>query len=256
MLNLRNPTKGLLLFELFLCATLLRADDQTWKGKPYQQWTDKDIQSVMTESPWVQKTTIRHTWKAAPSTEKNPALDPLINGGVREHPAASGSTQTNPEATVRSGDDSTQELIVDVNIYWDSSRVMRAASARQMVLRGQMKDSEMEQYVNAPQEEYQIVLTMGDMTPFMQSDEKFFQANSSLEMKKSKLKLQPSHVVYQKDSHGLLKQAAFFFPKRTASGPTIESNETDVVFKCKVADSKLQVDFKPQKMTGSAGPDF
>jgi hypothetical protein len=119
-----------------------------------------------------------------------------------------------------------------------------------------MNDSDVEQYVRAPQEEYQIVLSMGDMTPFMQSDEKFFQANSSLEMKRSKLKLSPSHVVYQKDSHGLLRQVVFFFPKKNGSGPTIGSNETDVEFKCKIAASTLKVDFKPQKMTDQSGPDL
>lgn len=243
-------------FAVVLVSAIVWADNKPWRTKPYDAWTDKDIQSVMTGSPWVERTTIRHTWTAASQTEKNAALDPLINGGRREHPSASGMTETNPEATVRSGDDSTQELIVGVNVYWDSSRVMRAASARQMVFHGDMKDSEVEQYVRAPQEEYQIVLSMGDMTPFMQSDEKFFQASSSLEMKRSKLKLSPSHVVYQKDSHGFLRQVAFFFPKKIGSDPTIGSNETDVEFKCKIADSTIHVDFKPRKMKDQAGPDL
>ena len=243
-------------FAVLVCITLLWADNRPWKSKPYQAWDAKDVQTIMTDSPWVRKTGIRHTWTAVSQKEKNAALDPLIDGGVREQPNASGATQTNPQATVRSSEESTQQLIVDVNVYWDSSRVMRAAAARQMVLHGQMKDSEVEQYANAPQEEYQIVLSMGDMTPFVQSDEKFFQANSFLEMKRSKLKLSPSHVVYQKDSYGVLKQAVFFFPKKTSSGPTIGSDETDVEFNCKIADSKIHVDFKTQQMTDQAGPDL
>ena len=246
-----------LFLALLLGIALVYAGDKPWKSKPYQTWDQKDIQTIMTESPWVRKTSIRHTWSTASQKEKNAALDPLIDGGVREMPNASGATQTNPNATVRSSEESTQQLIVDVNVYWDSSRVMRAASARQRVLRGEMKDSEVEPYARAPQEEYQLVLSMGDMTPFMQSDEKFYQANSFLEMKRSKLKLSPSHVVYQKDSHGVLRQVVFFFPKKTSQGvPTIGNDETDVEFNWQVADSKLHVDFNPSKMADQSGPDL
>jgi hypothetical protein len=254
----RNWSKRAALFvAVMVCTSVLWADSEPWKSKPYEAWDAKDIQTIMTESPWVRKTSIRHSWSTVSQKEKNAALDPLIDGGVRETPNASGATQTNPNATVRSSEESTQQLIVDVNVYWDSSRVMRAASARQRVLHGEIKDSEVEPYAHAPQEEYQLVLSMGDMTPFMQSDEKFYQANSFLEMKRSKLKLSPSHVVYQKDSHGILKQVVFFFPKKTSGGqPTIGSDETDVEFNCKVADSKLRVDFKTSKMADQSGPDL
>ena len=258
MLKSRDfSTQAVLFVAVMVCTSLLWADNKPWKNKPYQLWDAKDLQTIMTESPWVRKTSIRHTWSTVSQKEKNAALDPLIDGGVRETPNASGATQTNPNATVRSSEESTQQLIVDVSVYWDSSRVMRAASARQRVLHGEMKDSEVEPYAHAPQEEYQLVLSMGDMTPFMQSDEKFYQANSFLEMKRSKLKLSPSHVVYQKDSHGVLRQVVFFFPKKTSQGvPTIGNDETDVEFNWQVADSKLHVDFNPSKMADQSGPDL
>jgi hypothetical protein len=258
MLTTTNSSKRAALFVVVMvCTSLLWADNEPWKSKPYESWDAKDIQTIMTESPWVRKTSVRHSWTAVSQKEKNAALDPLIDGGVRVTPNASGATQTNPNATVRSSEESTQQLIVDVNVYWDSSRVMRAASARQRVLNGEIKDSEVGPYAQAPQEEYQLVLSMGDMTPFLQSDEKFYQANSFLEMKRSKLKLSPSHVVYQKDSHGVLRQVVFFFPKKASGGQlTIGNDETDVEFNCKIADSKLRVSFKPQKMADQSGPDL
>ncbi|HXW56590.1 MAG TPA: hypothetical protein VEJ67_12635 [Candidatus Cybelea sp.] len=252
---MRNSTKwaGPLL-ALFFCAALLRGDDKPWK-KPYQEWNDQDVQSIMSDSPWVRKTFIQRTWVDSENLRNVPPQQ-QISGGVRTTPNAAGTTAANPKATNRADQEETQAVNISVNVYWDSSRVMRAASARQMVLHGQMKDSEVEQYVNAPQEEYQIVLSMGDMTPFMTNEEKFFQANAFLEMKRSKLKLPPSRVVYQKDSNGVLKQAAFFFPKKTSSGPTIGGDETDIAFKCKIRDSTVHVDFKPQKMTAQSGPDL
>jgi hypothetical protein len=76
-------------------------------------------------------------------------------------------------------------------------------------------------------------------------------------MRRAKLRLPPSHVVYQRDANGILKQVVFFFPKKTSGGlATIGSDQTDVEFNCKVADSKMHVDFKTQKMTDQSGPDL
>ena len=213
--TLRNSTRsaGLLLLA-FLCATFVSADNKPWKTKAYQQWNDKDIQTIMTESPWVKLTTIRRTWLPVPKTEIPPQQQ--ISGGIRELPSVVGAPASNTGASSRESEQPAQEL--NVSVYWDSSRVIRTASARQRSLQGEMTDSQVEEYAIAPQEEYQIAVSMADMTPFIKNDESFFQANSSLEIRRTKLKLLPSHVVYLKDSGGNLKQAVFFFPKKTSSG--------------------------------------
>jgi hypothetical protein len=243
-----------LLLALVLVAGFAWADNKPWKSKPYSAWDDKDIQVIMTESPWVQITTIRRTW--LPVSEKNVPPEQQISGGARSMPQASPNVSgASPAAGTRESEASQQEL--NVYVYWDSSRVMRAAQARQRVLHGEMKDSEVDAYLHQPQDEYVVVLAMGDMTPFVKNDEKFFQANSSLQTKKGKLTLPPSHVVYQRDANGALQQAVFFFAKKTDSGaPTIGSDETDVSFKCKIADSTLRVGFNPQKMTDESGLDL
>jgi hypothetical protein len=247
-----------LLLAAFLCATLVCADNRPWKSKPYREWSDKDVQSIMTQSPWVQMTTIRRSWLPLSEKDVPPGhqISPQqeIAGGIRQVPNDGSATTSNPSATKVQGEGSEHES--NVYVYWDSSRVMRAASARQRVLHGEMKDSEVEPYVRAAQEEYELVLRMDDMTPFIKSDEKFFEANSFLEMKRSTLRLPPSHVVYQRDGSGILRQVVFFFPKKTDSGLTIGSDEIDVEFKCKIADSNLHVGFKPQEMTDQAGPDL
>jgi hypothetical protein len=105
---------------------------------------------------------------------------------------------------------------MNVQVYWQSSRVMRAATARQAVLHGEKVD--VDKYANEPQAEYQIVLRMEDMTPFQKHDEKFFQDNAFLQMKKGKDKISPTHVVYEKNSKGLVADAIFFFPKNHLFG--------------------------------------
>src|SRR5260370_9952110 len=77
-----------LLLALLLEATLLWAGDKPWKTKPYQQWAEKDLQTILADSQWVRITTIRRTW--VPVSEKDIPDDPKINGGARQMPAGGG----------------------------------------------------------------------------------------------------------------------------------------------------------------------
>jgi hypothetical protein len=248
--NWKTSSKQLvLLLGLLLGATLLCAADKPWKAKTYQQWDEKDLQTILSDSPWVRVTPIQRSWLAV--AEKDVAPDPQIAGGVRQMPG--GSTQAGGGATtpVRAGEGSWQEL--NVQVFWQSSRVMRAATAREAVLHGQQLD--VDKYVAEPQTEYQIILRMADMTPFTQHDEKFFQDNAFLQTKKSKDRISPTHVVYEKNAKGSIQDAIFFFPKTTSSGaPTISNDEKEVQFTCKIADSPVRVGFKPQEMVDTQGP--
>ena len=130
---------------------------------------------------------------------------------------------------------------------------MRAATAREAVMHGQQVD--VDKYTAEPQTEYQLILRMADMTPFTQHDEKFFQDNAFLQTKKSKDKIQPTHVSYEKNAQGKVQDAVFFFPKTTPSGaPTISNDEKEVQFSCKIADQMVRVGFRPQEMVDNQGP--
>jgi hypothetical protein len=234
-----------LLLALLLQVTLVWAGDKPWKNKPYQQWDEKELQTILTDSPWVRVTTIQRTW--LPVSEKELAPDPQISGGVRQMPAPATSANT-----VRAGEGSLREL--NVQMFWQSSRVMRAATAREAVLHGQNVD--IDKYVSAPQSEYQIILRMEDMTPFAQHNEEFFQGSAFLQMKKGKNKISPSHVVYERNQKGLIQNAVFFFPKAGSSGPAVSGDETEVQFSCKIADSTVRADFKLRDMVDQSGPDL
>jgi hypothetical protein len=199
----------------------------------------------------VRVTTIQRTWLAV--AEKDVAPEPQISGGVRQMPAGSGQVGGGATAPVRAGEGSWREL--NVFIHWQSSRVMRAATAREAVLHGEQVD--VEKYASDPQSEYQIVLHMEDMTPFAQHNEEFFQNSASLQMKRGKSKISPSHVLYKRNQKGLVTDAVFFFPKTSPSGlPTVSGDETDVQFSCKIADSTVRADFKPREMADQSGPDL
>jgi hypothetical protein len=255
LLDLKIFSKQLALYlALLLQVTLVWAGDKPWKTKAYQQWDEKELQSILMDSPWVRVTTIQRTW--LPVSEKDVAPEPQISGGVRQMPAAGGQPgQTGGGAStpIRAGEGTWREL--NLYIYWQSSRVMRAATAREAVLHGEKVD--VEKYASEPQSEYQIILRMEDMTPFAQHNEEFFKSSAFLQMKRSKSKISPSHVVYKRNQKRLIQDAVFFFPKTSPSGlPAVSGDETDVQFSCKIADSTVRADFKPREMVDQSGPDL
>ncbi|HKV81184.1 MAG TPA: hypothetical protein VJP02_23755 [Candidatus Sulfotelmatobacter sp.] len=234
-----------LLLGLLLGTTLLWAGDKAWKAKPYQQWNEKEIEAILTDSPWVRVTPIQRSW--LPGTETDNAPQERGSVGAKGQTSTAGPPSTAP---VGAGED-TRDM--NVQVYWQSSRVMRAATARQAVLHGENLD--VDKYVSQPQDEYQIIVRMQDMTPFRQHDEKFFQGNAFLQMKKGKDKIPPTHVVYEKNSTGSVQDAIFFFPKTNpSSAPTISADETEVQFSCKIADTTVRVGFKLRDMVDQSGP--
>jgi len=235
--------QSLLVFSVvMLFRAAVWAGSEPWKGKPYQQWDDKDIERVFLDSPWSRTTTITRTW--LPISSKD-LPDKIISGSGRPVPTElerSGETSVGGE--------------LKFYVFWASSRVIRAASARKSVLHGDKKDMDVDKYVTEPQEEIQILVQSEDMAPFTRKDEKFYQANAYLQSKRSKQKIPPSHVRFERDTKGILVTSAlFFFPRKTASGePTIPSDEKSVEFNCNMDGSSLRVNFEPQKMVDQTGP--
>jgi hypothetical protein len=240
------------LFTVLIFAALALASDPPWKGKPFDQWTDKDLEKIFTDSPWSRIGTVTRTWVPATS---NPTGGPT-SGSQPNTPMPAGrqggpggATGSSGSAAGGAGDE------LRLNVYWASSRIMRAASARKSVLHGGKQDVDVAKYASEPQEEYQIVVQSEDMTPFLRHDEKFFQENSFLDVKKTKQKISPSHIRYERDEKGLVAAAVFYFPKKTAAGePTVPSDEKNVEFNCKIEGSRLRVNFDPQKMVDQSGP--
>ena len=234
---------SLLVFSVvMLFSAAVWAGSEPWKGKPYQQWDDKDIERVFLDSPWSRTTTITRTWLAISSKD---LPDKIISGSGRPVPTElerSGETSVGGE--------------LKFYVFWASSRVMRAASARKSVLHGEKKDMDVDKYVTEPQEEIQILVQSEDMAPFTRKDEKFYQTNAYLQSKKSKQKIPPSHVRFERDAKGILVTSAlFFFPRKTAGGePTISADEKSVEFNCNMDGVNLRVNFEPQKMVDQTGP--
>jgi hypothetical protein len=246
MLTMRTTLPKTLVFfaAAVIFAALAWAGDEPWKGKPYQQWDDKDVERVFLSSPWSRVTTVTRTW--LPISSKD-LPDKIISGAGRQVPT---EIERSSETSVGG------EL--NFYVFWASSRVMRAASARKAILHGDKKGLDVGKYAGEPQDEIQVLVQSEDMAPFTRKDESFFQANTFLQLKKSKQRISASHVRYERDAKGILVTSAlFFFPRKTPSGdPTIGSDEKNVEFTCKIEGTTLRVNFEPQKMVDQTGPDL
>jgi hypothetical protein len=224
-----------------LLATFVCADDSPWKSKPYQAWDLQDIQRVFTDSPWGHVTAITRNWLPNPGNE-------LPNDQLAGHDRSLPSSQDQSSASLGGN--------LGFLVFWASSRVMRAAYARDAILHGRAKDLDLEKYVGAPQSEYQIALQSSDLSPFLRNDEKFYQANAFLEMRRTKQRISPSHVRYDHLGKSVrITSVVFFFPKKTPKGePTIIDDEKNVEFICNIEGSILRVGFDLQQMVDKDGP--
>jgi hypothetical protein len=239
---MRRPLAASLL--TLLTVALAWAGKEPWKGKPYQQWTDNDLQQIFQQSPWSHVVIIERTW--VPYVTKELPTQP-ISGSSRAMPTSRATTAQmaqGPQARFF--------------VYWASSRVMRSALARQSVLESGRSEAEAYKDVEQPVPDYWIAIAGNDMTPFQKNDEAFFQAHASLRLKKAKQQISPNKVKYQKGPDGkAVTIAVFYFSNKTSTGdPLIPPDEKNAQFSCPIGQSVLQVNFETQKMVDAKGPDL
>ena len=142
------------------------------------------------------------------------------------------------------------------SVYWMSSQTMRAALARRSVLHGGKDPAEAAKYVEAPMEDYEVVIQGKDMGPFYHQEEAYYTQNAALEVKKTKQKVLPTKVTYGKDANGNINSAMFFFPKKVNGQDWLSTSDKNVEFTCKLGVSTLHAVFEPAKMENQKGPDL
>lgn len=249
-----------LLAGAFLLVSLASAGSgDPWKSKPYQQWDDKDINKVFTNSPWSQSVTVEETWEPLSAAEKAAATGTAAPGAVEGGQAASsGSGQLVTVLPAEHSDVRTRGEDLPFVVYWVSSRTLRSALARKAVLHSGKDPAEAYKFVNQPLDQYQVLVQGKAMDPFMRNDEKFFERQALLIVRKTKQRIAPVHVVYDRDPKTKLVQGVYFvFPKKEPSGENvIAPDEKGVEFDCKLGHSTLKAYFEPQKMVDANGSDL
>ncbi|HKS80724.1 MAG TPA: hypothetical protein VJR23_04405 [Candidatus Acidoferrales bacterium] len=268
---MRKAILGFLAVALF--AAICWAGGDPWKDKPYAQWDDKDIQHVLSNSPWVRNVTVSAAWEPASSesggmggygntgqTQPNPPAQQSSpsggGGGMKGGGGPGGGPGGAPQSS--SGMDMPSIPQATFSVFWLSSRTMREALGRRAVLHSGRSEADVDKYVDQPLEDFEVTVQGRDMTPFSKNDEAFFQSHATLEMKKSKDKVAPVKVTLEHSQNGnAVTAATFYFPKKSSTGEaTIAADEKEVTFACEIGKTQLKVSFDPRKMSDQKGPDL
>ena len=230
---------------VLMLALFAWAGNDPWKSKPFQQWTQKDVQQILQESPW-----------AKYDIQPSGAWRPLGQSGTD----GAGAYSTRSSSVADGGAEKTKDAMSGYraySAYWWSSRTIRAASCREAVLQGAMSEAEAEKLVAQVPDEYEVRVRGSNMSIFQERGQKAFEDAAWLELKKAKTKLMPSHVTFERDPSENVVSATFYFPKKDKSGnPTIIPEEKEIDFFLKIADAKLVTYFEPKKMVDTQGQDL
>jgi hypothetical protein len=233
-------------------AAIVWAGD-VWKSKPYQQWDEKDVMTVLQTSPWAKV-------NVTPSGAWHPADTTPITGGSVGYAGGGNDTSHNNGAMPSQAGGSEKEASAGssvYNIYWWSSRTIREASFRRQVLKGTTTQDAADNALKTAPDSYQILVAGQNMAIFKARGEDAFKNTAYIQLKKTKKKLSPSKVEFQATADGKVVGAIFNFPKKDASGePSIDSDEKEIDFNLQVGDAWIRTLFIPKQMVDSQGEDL
>jgi hypothetical protein len=242
-----------LILAIVALSTSLVAGNDPWKDKPYKQWDAKDIQKIMTDSPWCHSVSVLATWNPSLNPSSSTPAAPVTGAGGYDNPnAGSGGGMTrspdNPSGT------GSQVLFY---VRWASALTVRQSMARNAMLKG-TPEEKADQIVSRQLDLYVISVQGTDMTPFSKMEEAALKQGSYLLMKKTKQKLTPDRVeIHRAPNSQNIVEVSFYFAKKTATGEAvIPSDEKQLEFACDTNLTRLKTSFDLTKMTGPNGADL
>lgn len=223
-----------LLLTVLLAASAWGRDP--WKGKSYKDWDQNDLRKVLFDSPWSKRVT--RTSLEAPSSPTQDVSGVDMMGTHSSEAQAGGDTQ--------------QTVFL---VRWVSSRTLREAWARSMVLQKQISEDAIDQHIPPVPGEYLLAVVGPSMEAFARADEATLKTRSYLEVNKQKIS--PARVEIDHAPDGKISGVVFHFAKTDAAGHTlISGTEKDIRFVERGAATGFQVDFNPRQMADGQGPDL
>lgn len=256
--------KTIILALIFVIAGLVYAGNDVWKTKSYEQWDQNDLKEVLTNSPWVKRTTVLASWAkgglAAPGGGESPQQGQQ-QAQAQQRPGSPGGTGGGSGQTGSAGEQGAPSMPDEQQagffVRWNSALTEREAVARSAQLSGQFSTAQEQQYINQAPNTYDVVVYGQDMTPFASETEETLKSEVYLEVKPSKEKVNPSAIKINKGNDGKVQMVFFSFPKQGPNGqPLIGGNDKQAQFDCKTKQMHLDTQFDLRKMVGKDGQDL
>ncbi len=238
------------LAALCTLALCLSAQEKEKKEKPWTEWSKKDVEKMLDDSPWAQTQTVTDTSEMfySPTATPDQRTGASRNSASRD---AQGATNTATDVKYR--------------IRFFSARPIRQALARQIMLNNST-NKEMEQRLKSfadLQSNESIIVTV----TFESNDARFgneamqaFNSATTASLKNStyleradgKRLFLAEYVPPGKDGFG----ARFIFPRNLGETPFITAEAGDVRFASQVKKIELNMRFKTSRMSYGGGLEY
>ena len=238
------------------CAGLLWAGDP-WQEKPYTEWSHRDAEKVLNNSPWASTEEI---FLSAPVGGGSPGEirrlpDDLARRWVDPNRYNDAAQSLWQQRTGQRGVPLEATVTGVVIVQWASSLTLRQALVRQGQLYGRGTDAEAEQLLSLPLEHYVVAVYRSDLSSFTDVTGDTARAAAYLELKPSKRKMPPALVQLVRWGD-VLTHVEFYFPRESQGQPTIGPAETGVTFYWQHGKQSTRVDFDLRKMVREGKPDL
>jgi hypothetical protein len=243
-------------FSISLLAATTAADEP-WLDKSYRSWNQKDIHKILNDSPWAQNVQALAPWLKRTTVAQFPSRRPGDTApGETDYPTDVASDASQPYG-LPPGAAIAKAPLATFLIRWESAKTVRAAEAREAILRGRMQPREAEEFLKQEPSEYELVLVVNPSVGLPERDEFKLQESAHLRGTRTRADVLATRAQIQESSDGKSIEVYFYFPKRTSAGnPSLSPDETEVEFECSVAGSTIRATFHPQKMRTEAGSDL
>lgn len=251
---MRNPL--ITFFSIFLLAAAAAADEP-WLDKAYQSWNQKDVRKILNDSPWAQNVQALAPWLKRTTVAQFPGK---TRGGTapgeKDYPSDVASDASQPYG-LPPGAAIAKAPLATFLIRWESAKTVRAAEAREAILRGRMQPGGAEEILRQEPSEYELVLVINPSVGLPEHDEFKLQESARLRGTRTKAEVLATRAQIQESPDGKSIEVDFYFPKKTSAGnPSLSPDEAEIEFACSVAGSTIRATFHPQKMRTEGGPDL
>lgn len=230
--------KWMVLIALLSLGVLALAAD--WQDKPFTDWSQDEVRSVLNRSPWVQVQRIGRPALRAGAGRNDSRLPEGSSVGGRPAQQPSSPSTLEPAEVQR---------FYSIKIM---SQPVRMAMARWAMLHNGLREENARQFVNAGLFNDHIVVGVsvppGQDASELEQDSDVLQDTTFLHLKGSDSKLLLSR--YLPPSQTGQADGMFFFPRFDDEGqPTVSLADKEIRFECGLnRDTKLSQTFKLKKM--------
>ena len=216
------------LLMLAFAVILWAGDKDFWKSKPYTEWTEKEVEKMLTDSPWVKK------WYYDPSRySAMRAADRPETRDLREAGSIRSQMPTQP---------------FTLFIAWSIARPWKAAVMRnQQLTTGKSNPEQEKAFIEGEELLIRIQVMSTNPRLLRELTTEQLQESTYLEVKgKDKVKIPIArYAAPDKDNPNV---ALYIFPKEYEGNPVLTPEVKEISFRTKISKAEIKVKFKTKDM--------